>query len=32
LIPRLIDEISILTMAAAFAQGKTVIRDPLNCG
>lgn len=27
LIPRLIDEIPILTVAAAFAQGKTVIRD-----
>ncbi|MEN9214338.1 MAG: 3-phosphoshikimate 1-carboxyvinyltransferase [Gloeomargarita sp. DG02_5_bins_242] len=27
LIPRLIDEIPILTVAAAFARGKTVIRD-----
>ncbi|MCS7030280.1 MAG: 3-phosphoshikimate 1-carboxyvinyltransferase [Gloeomargarita sp. SKYG116] len=27
LIPRLIDEIPILTVAATFAQGKTVIRD-----
>ncbi|MEN9216603.1 MAG: 3-phosphoshikimate 1-carboxyvinyltransferase [Gloeomargarita sp. HHBFW_bins_162] len=27
LIPRLIDEIPILTVAAAFAEGKTVIRD-----